>query len=255
MRSRNLRIWLTSVWMCIKESLAFRSQFFLLFLSFIISNMVFPLLFYSVYLAGFSYPGWTLKQVLFFYGTYLLITGIPFTFFEQALYLFQRQIMRGEFDYILVRGVSPLLLVLSRAFFLEGSGDLITGSVLLGLFWTKGNTMAYIAAIFIAEIFLLAVVIFMLSLALKITSIRHLSSLYWFLFQAMKHPLEVYPFILRFVFVFVVPLAIVSWIPARVFFGLSPIYLVVPAVVSTALFLGALIAWQRALRIYTSAGG
>lgn len=238
-----------------KEVLAFRSQSLLLFIGFIVQNLITPIMFYSIYAMKFSYPGWSLEQVLFFYGTYILIEGIAFTFFQQVLWKLPNRLLDGRFDYYLVRGISPLFLSFSDAFFLEGSGDILTGLVFIILFWKPGNVIGYALTILLAEIFILSLVILFLAIAIKAVRIESLSSIFWYSLEFGRYPIEVYPFVIRFVFTFIFPVTLISWLPAKIFFGLSLNMLAIPTCITFALLAVSLIAWKKALRSYTSAGG
>jgi len=111
---------------------------------------------------------------------------------------------------------------------------------------TLGSAVALVYAIWVA----------LMSLAFWFVAVENLSVLFDAVYEAARYPVSAYPGALRFVFVYLVPIAWTTTIPASALTGrLGPAAALGAAgVAALALALTRLL-WRAALRRYTSAGG
>ena len=117
---------------------------------------------------------------------------------------------------------------------------------LLAFAVTLGSAVALVYAIWVA----------LMSLAFWFVAVENLSVLFDAVYEAARYPVSAYPGALRFVFVYLVPIAWTTTIPASALTGrLGPAAALGAAgVAALALALTRLL-WRAALRRYTSAGG
>jgi len=117
---------------------------------------------------------------------------------------------------------------------------------LLAFVVTMGSAVAVVYAIWVA----------LMSLAFWFVAVENLSVLFDAVYEAARYPVSAYPGALRFVFVYLVPIAWTTTIPASALTGRLGAATALGAAGVGALALGLTrLLWRAALRRYTSAGG
>jgi ABC-2 type transport system permease protein len=95
-----------------------------------------------------------------------------------------------------------------------------------------------------------------MSLAFWLVAVENLSVLFDALYEGARYPVSAYPGALRFLFVYLVPIAWTTTIPASALTGrLGPGIALAAAAVALAGFALARVSWQLALKRYTGASG
>lgn len=223
-----------------------RFGFFLLFLIFLVqkTNMI---------------AGYTPWQIIFFYATYNFIDTVP-QFLWREVYRFREQVLRGDFDYTLLRPVSPLFRVLF------GGSDVLD---LLLLFISVGfiifsvqhigsieplHVVGYIALVLNALFIALAFHIFVLALGIVTTEVDHALWMYRDITQMGRFPIDIYRQPLKGIVTFAIPIGIMMTFPAKAFLGLLTVQGLIMSFVVSGTMLGlSLLFWRSALRRYSSA--
>jgi len=94
------------------------------------------------------------------------------------------------------------------------------------------------------------------SAAFYVVRIDNLSQLFNAVFDAARWPVSVFPRVVRLVFTFVLPLALMTTYPARALLGTLPATTLAGAVGGAILaFAVARAVWNASIARYTSAGG
>lgn len=192
----------------------------------LLATILFVMFLYIFFIKiNFSYitslAGWTFYQVLAIVGTYMIIEGIMWIFFNN-LNSFSEYIKDGTLDGLLLKPVDT-------QFFLSFShGDfadivrVVTGSSVL--FWVTRN----IAGISFMQVFLFLlallngiIILYSFNLILRCISFWTIGvTSLWFLtdrlFDSSQYPVDIYSQkIVRGIFTFVIPLAFVATVPAK----------------------------------------
>jgi ABC-2 type transport system permease protein len=95
-----------------------------------------------------------------------------------------------------------------------------------------------------------------MSLAFWFVNVENLAVLFDTVFQAARYPVSAYPGALRFLFVYLIPVAWTTTIPASMLTGrLSMAAALVAAAVGLLALIASRVVWRVALARYTSAGG
>ena len=215
-----------------------------------------------------SIGGWTRWEVVYLYGMAGLCLGVGealTTGFDDMPEL----IRSGSFDYILVRPLPALLLVLARDLELRILGRAIQGGFALILALTQLEiAWGPIQCLFLVISFACGVIVyvslFIASAAQCFWTVESTEMFNAFTYggaQMTEYPVSIYPGWLRSIFLYVIPVGFVSYVPALVVLGRTdpiglPAWLpwTTPAV--AFLFLGAcLLFWRRGMRRYEGAGG
>lgn len=203
--------------------------------------------------------GYSLWQVIFFFATFNLIDAIP-QFLWREVYRFRSYVIRGSFDYILTKPVSPLF----RCLF--GGSDMLDLFILfVSLVFvvysatqvhvvTTSGIIVYILLVINALFISLAFHIFVLSIGILTTEIDNAIMLYRDLTQMGRVPIDIYKEPVRGFLTFIIPIGIMITFPAKAFMGLlSMSTLLISFSVGAILFVLSLFFWQYALKQYASA--
>lgn len=207
--------------------------------------------------------GWGFWEVAFMYAMIYVTEGIGSLFFEGTWRL-GGLINRGELDMLLLRPVSPILQVLASGVGVNGIGNLVTGSIIIGqalvhmdIDWTWDR-------IGIAVIVLLsaAVVRIAINLASNCANfwLRNAGNAFPLMVVNIgdfaKYPITIYPSFVRVLIASVVPYAFVSFFPVAAINGangLAWVWVLCPVVAALSLA-AAFGIFRIGLRTYESAG-
>ncbi len=207
--------------------------------------------------------GWSYWEVVVLLGVFNALAGVVEAVLRPGIGRLAEEVRNGKLDLVLTRPVDPQLFVSLRYLDVWRFVDVGVGLGLAGLalarlgrvpplvdlvafFITFGSAVAVVYAIWVA----------LMSLAFWFVAVENLSVLFDALFEGARYPVSAYPGVLRFLFVYLVPIAWTTTIPASALTGrLRPETALVAALVGAASLLLTRLWWRAALRRYTSAGG
>ncbi len=202
--------------------------------------------------------GYTTNQVLFFFLTFNLVDITGQLLFREV-YRFRPQVVSGNFDLVLVKPVSALFRSLTGGTDLI---DLLTIPPIIFFVVTIGATFSpnlleiilYILLMINGLLIVTAFHIAVLALGIITLEVDHVVMIYRDLVSLGRIPIDVYKEPLKGILTYIVPVAIMITLPAKVLMGLvSWQGVLVSLVIGITVFWLALKFWQFALRFYTSA--
>lgn len=203
-----------------------------------------------------SYSLW---QMVFFFITFNIVDVVS-QFFLREVYRFRDHVLKGNFDYMLTKPFSPLF----RALF-GGSDvlDLITILPLIGFMFYVLDKLGPLEPLRIVLYLFLLTNAFLITVSFHIavlglgvitTEVDNAIWIFRDLIQLGRIPIDIYREPVSFMLTFVVPVAIMTTIPAKALFGLLSWQTVfVSVVISITLLILSLTFWRISLRFYTSA--
>ncbi len=203
--------------------------------------------------------GYTKNQIIFFYLSFNLIDTLAQLFFREV-YRFRPLIVSGNFDFVLLKPVNPLIRVLL------GGADVMDLMMLFlltiaVLFFTLGNfsitplnLLIFILLLFNGFLVAAAFHIFVLGIGIITTSVDHLIIIYRDMTSMLRIPVDLYVEPIRFILTFLLPLGIMITFPSKALLGILSANLIIVSLVFgiTSLFLS-LKFWSFALKKYSSA--
>lgn len=211
--------------------------------------------------------GWTLGEMAFLYGLLVFSQGLTFLVFN-ALNHFERFIVQGEFDRVLIRPLNPLIQVLcssleisSIAHFIIGITAIIFGSLSAGLEWSFGK-IVYLAFVIGGAVLILGSIRIIVS-AIAFWTIRNRALVHVFVYSSKEfilYPISIYNPWVQLFLTFVFPLAFVNFYPAGYFLQKSSEFLFHPVlqfmtpVVGLIMFAFSLLLWRYGINRYQSTG-
>lgn len=211
--------------------------------------------------------GWTLPEVALLYGlaqsSYALAEGVG-----RGFDTFAAMIRSGEFDIVLTRPRSTVLQVAGRQLLLRNIGRFGQGMVVLlwaasrlGLAWTPvrvailAGALAGGACLFYGLLILAATVSFWTIESLEMFNILTYGGV-----ETAQYPIAIYRPWLRFAFIWIVPVAAVTYFPVVALLGRAdPLGSTYPwqcaaPVLGPLFLLAALAGWRFGVRHYRSTG-
>lgn len=182
------------------------------------------------------------------------------------LHEFEKYMIQGEFDQLLTRPVSPLLLLLARRLDLGRIGGVLQGMLILGISFMNIKVSDGIMWKLLLYFPLALVTGLILSFALSVVTatvgfwterIRDFQSFTLYApYNAANFPLSIYPDWLKGLFLPLLPVGFMNYLPIATLLGKGehPLTLLISPLFACAFFAGAIKFWQFGLRHYHSTG-
>jgi len=204
--------------------------------------------------------GWTLGGMIVLLGTYQFISGMIAAFVTPNLAFFQPKVTNGEIDEVLLKPVSSLFLVSLGTCYpwalvqsLLGLATVAAGVSFVDVALTATGLLAYVLLLLVGLLVGWASRVLLACAAFWAPGAEP-SIIYDAFWELGRYPLSIYHSIVQRLLTFVVPVAFISTLPAQALVsGMGPTLFVGSLAASVIYVLLARVAWQRALRRYTSA--
>lgn len=256
---KELKVWLKYTNNSFQQVLASRTSMIFLLTGKIIRVFLFLAFLFFLFNGAKGIGTYSRNQIIFFYLTFNLIDTLAQLFFREV-YRFRALIVSGNFDFTLLKPVSPLLRVL-----LGGADvmDLIMLFLLIGACLvfslnnfsvTPLNFLIFILLLLNGLIVAAAFHIFVLGIGIITTSVDHLIMIYRDMTSMLRIPVDLYMEPIRFILTFLLPLGIMITFPTKALLGILSINLIIISLVFgvVSLFLS-LIFWNFSVKKYSSA--
>lgn len=245
------------------QGLQYRADFFLdgLIGVFWTASAILPLV--VVFQSRPTIAGWTFGEALMVSGWFTFLEGILEGAVNPSLADVVEHIRKGTFDFVLLKPADAQFLVSTgrlqpwRSTNLLAAGAIfVWGFRLLGRWPTFGAVCAATVAMTAAIAILYALKTLAVSAAFYVVRVDNLAHLFDAVFDAARWPASIFRGVVRIVFTFVIPLALMTTYPAQALLGTLPMRTLALAVMGA---IGALVlsrvVWTTAIAHYTSAGG
>jgi ABC-2 type transport system permease protein len=225
------------------------------------STALAPLL--VVYQTRESIAGWSFGEALVVVSFFTLLQAVLEGVINPSLVAIVEHIRKGTLDFVLLKPADAQFLVSTARIHPWRSVNLITAGVLFVIAFRALGRAPSAGSIALATVLVLASIATMYSVWLLVVctafyavKIDNVSSLMTAVFDAARWPSSVFRGAVRFVFTFVVPLALMTTVPARALLGAIEGTTVIGAIGGTIAFaVFSRWVWLRSLAGYTSAGG
>jgi ABC-2 type transport system permease protein len=210
-----------------------------------------------------SIQGWDLPSTLALLGVYLTLSALRDLFIGpslESLVGMDGEIWTGTFDFTLLRPVNAQFLASVRHWRPFALVDLVLGLGVLAVAvgqLGQALTLARLAA-FLLTLIVGVVILYAILLAFSALVLWSPGFLFTWLFDGLfrmaRYPVGLYPGWLRLVLTWIVPVGVMTTVPAQALTGaLSVGMLLGSGALAAALFAGASALFQAGLRRYTSA--
>lgn len=209
---------------------------------------------------GASLGGWSWPAALVVLGAFTILSGISQSMLQPNLNKLVEQVREGTLDFVLLKPVDAQLWLSTRRFSPWGIPDLLLGSALIlyGSAAVAPSATAWLAllvSLACSSLILYSLWFIMATTTVWFVQIYNVTEVLRGLLDAGRFPIDAFPpGAYRFVFTFVIPVAFMTSVPARVVLGQAvPIHLAGALAFGAALFCISRAFFRFAMRYYTSA--
>src|SRR5437899_7832288 len=207
--------------------------------------------------------GWDYWEVVVLLGVFNALTGVIEAVLRPGIGRLAGEVRNGGLDLVLAKPVDAQAFVSFRRLDIWRLSDVVLGLTLagyalhrLGHAPTLAQLAAFGLALTAAAVVVYALWVALMSLAFLFVSVDDLSVLVDAVHEGARYPVSAYPAALRFLFVYLIPIAWTTTIPASALTArLRPEIGLAAAVVAALAFGLARALWRAALRRYAGASG
>jgi len=255
------RIWLAGARYSLVRTMMFRGDLLIWSLVELFWMTVNLLLIAVIYQHTATIAGWNEYQMILLVGTSLLVQRLLMGFFWTNLFEMARNIRTGAFDFFLAQPGHPLFMASTRKLDPDGLlnsfvavGVIIYAARKLGLHPSGWDLVLYAGMILAGLVIHYSILVLTMSLTFWLKSAQGIEGSYFTLAEFGRLPREAFHGIGRLLFVWLLPVVVVSNGPARTLLhGFQPrwtLWLLAFAAIWLAL---AVTVFNRGLRRYASA--
>jgi ABC-2 type transport system permease protein len=207
--------------------------------------------------------GWSFWQVVVLLGVFNAVAGVVEAVLRPNIGQLVQHVRRGSLDLILVKPVDAQFMVSFRQLVFWNISDVVLGLGLsayglhrLHVTPTPLEGAAFLIAVWAAVAIVYALWLSLMTLAFWFVAVENLAVLFDALYETARFPVSAYPPMLRFLLVYLVPIAWITTVPAGTLTGHGSLVRALEAAGVALLALGLTrLLWRTALGHYTSAGG
>lgn len=218
---------------------------------------------FAVYQFRSTIAGWSFGEALMVMGWFTFLEGILEGAINPSLVSVVEHIRKGTLDFILIKPADAQFLVSTSRFqpwrainVLTALGFFGWGFRLLGRVPSALDAGAAVVMMVVAIAVLYSLWILTVSAAFYVVRIDNLTYLFSSIFDAARWPISVFHGVIRLVLTFVIPLAVMTTLPAQALLGTLNCRSMAAAVLGAMVALSVSRAvWKLSLARYTSAGG
>jgi ABC-2 type transport system permease protein len=212
-----------------------------------------------LYDKGYQFRGWSREETYLVVGLFTLLNGVSTSILDSNLSRIVWHVQRGTLDFILLKPLDAQLQLSTRNLTPWGLPNILFALSLLIFSAVKLHLPLSACLLGIIPILLSLVILYSLwflvaTSTIWFTKVWNATEVLRSFIEAGKYPLAAYPLSLQFVFVFILPIAFLTTIPAEVMRGTrGSIFILIELGIAALLFIVSRLFWKFALRHYTSA--
>jgi ABC-2 type transport system permease protein len=256
-----LRIWLACARYSVVRTMMFRFDFIMWALVELFWMIVNIALVAVVYQHTDSIASWTKYEMILLVGTSMLTQRLLMGFFWSNLFEFGRNVRTGNFDFFLAQPGNPLFMVSTRKLDLDGLMNVFVAGAVVAYAARQLHLNPSLADLVLYGFMLLcglaihySSLVLVASLTFWIVKTEGIEGSYFTLFEFSRLPRQVFRGLSDFVFVYALPVVVVSNVPANVILhGFKFSYVLWLFGVTIGWFGLAFLVFHRGLRRYASA--
>lgn len=207
--------------------------------------------------------GWDYWEIVVLLGVFNALTGVIEAVLRPGIGQLAGEVRSGELDLVLVKPVDAQAFVSFRRLDIWRFTDVALGLALAGYALHRLHRVPSLAQVgafgltlAAAALVVYAIWVALMSLAFWFVSVENIAVLFDAVYEGARYPVSAYPGALRFLFVYLIPIAWTTTIPASALTGrLRPGSALLAALVAVVVFALARVLWRTALKRYTGASG
>lgn len=259
--SHYFKIWLSTARYSLVRMMMFRFDFFLWSTVELFWMGVNVLMVSVIYDHTQSVAGWDKYEMLLLVGTSMLIQRFLMGFFWSSLFEMARNIRSGAFDFFLAQPGNVMFMASTRKL---DPDSLVNSLVAIGVIAYAAHAKhlhpgfvdlsLYAVTILCGLVIHYSILAIAMSLGFWITNAQGIEGSYFTLSEFSRLPREAFKGFVSFLFVWLLPVVVVSNVPARILLhGFEPAWTLGLVAAAAAWFGAAVFVFHRGLRRYSSA--
>ncbi|MEY2879473.1 MAG: hypothetical protein RLZZ15_1853 [Verrucomicrobiota bacterium] len=258
-----LRIWLATARYSVVRTMMFRGDFIVWSLVELFWMIVNLLLLTVLYRHTDSIAGWNKYEMMLLVGTSMLVQRLLMGFFWSSIFEMGRNIRSGNFDFFLAQPGNVMFMATTRKLDPDGLlNSVIAGGVVvyaarhLGVVFTPGTVALYLAMLLAGLVIHYSILVLSIAPAFWLTSAQGIEGGYFTLTEFSRLPRAVFKGVANVVFVWALPVVIVSNTPASLLiprFGFDALATLKLFAFAALWLTLAIVVFHRGLRRYASA--
>lgn len=249
-------VWLKTASLSIQSNFQQRGGAFVFMLGKLIRFGFFLLLLTLIGEKVSKVTGYSLNQMIIFFLFFNLFDIFGQTFFR-GIYWFRDQIISGEFDFRLVKPMSPLFQALTRQtdiLDLPLFVMIVIALIKPALALSPLALLSTLSLSLSGFIIITAIHVFVAGLGVVTTEVDHTIMIYRDLSSMARVPVDIYTPFIRSLITFVIPIGLAYTVPAKAFLNLLSPWLFISSILAAIVFFAlSLRFWRYALTQYSSA--
>jgi ABC-2 type transport system permease protein len=246
--ARYFRLWRALARYSLTRELAFRFNFLIKVFVELLWLTILLVFYHTVFTKTDNVAHWDREQYLFFVGCYFAMGGVLETFFLDNCNNFADLIRSGDLDFYLLKPIDEQFLVSCRTVDWSCIPNVLMGvGVMVIAVWQGGWPIGVDTVLLFVAVFLCAVVLaygFLLLLtSASVWFVRNQSlfEIWWLFSTLMRYPREIFNHTwampVGFIFSFIIPIMLVTNVPARVMLQLFEPWMIAYIVAATLIVL------------------
>ena len=256
-----LKVWLASARYSITRTMMFRGDFLVWSLVEFFWMGVNVLMVSVIYRHTDSIAGWNRNEMLLLLGTSMLIQRMLMGFFWSGIFEMGRNVRSGNFDFFLAQPGNVMFMATTRKVDPDGLVNCVVAAALvtysaaeLGLHPGPGAIALYGFMLLCGLVIHYSILVLSVSAVFWLTSAQGVEGGYFTLAEFSRLPREAFRGVTSVLFVWLLPVVVVSNAPARVLLrGFDPLWAAWLAGLAALWFALAVLVFHRGLRRYASA--
>ncbi len=204
---------------------------------------------------------WTFHEVLIVLGLFQLFIGLVDTFISPNVQDFTEHIRTGTMDFILTKPINSQFHASLRKINIFRGVDVLIGLglVLYALPYlpsqpSPDRVLMFIVLILCAATMLYSLIMLLITSAFWFVQLENITELIFTFYEAGRFPVNIFPFWVRVLLTFIVPIAFITTVPASVLLGrLNAEFVLYSIGIAAILFVASSLFWRFAVRHYSSA--
>jgi ABC-2 type transport system permease protein len=205
--------------------------------------------------------GWNLGDLIVLLGVFHLVNALMMVLIWPNTEKFNQSVRDGTLDYTLLQPADSMFLVTFTRMVVWRVWDILLGAVLIGIGISMSgrsaslpDVLAFILLCVTGTIILYSLWIVMIAATFWFTKFDNNVTILQALLDTGRYPASVYPFWLRIIVTFLIPVAVATTIPLQALRGeLEPLKVLMFAGISAAAFLIASQIWKAGVKKYSGA--
>ena len=240
---------------------AYRFDFFVGLLVVLAGVLLSPLFIILIYANGAEIGNYTIYDIFLIQGIYLTASGFGSIFFFNIVWSTTYLVREGSLDIMLLKPVSLLSTLIATSYNNRGIANVLGGIALFcyALSFEPSPTAAqwtlFLLLFITALAVLFAISVILAGLGIVWVGNSRLFDIYGSISKFASYPMTIFKKVLRTMLTFMVPVAMLGFLPASVLLGESEQYLYIAVLCSIAFVAVALFIWNAMISRYTSTGG